>query len=46
MAEALIELRECDGSDVVEEKGLQYFLDRLYINRISIRMLQNQHRKQ
>lgn len=42
MAEGLIELRET-GVDIASEKGIQYFLDRFYINRISIRMLQNQH---
>ncbi|TKR57856.1 hypothetical protein L596_030501 [Steinernema carpocapsae] len=47
MAEGLIELRESEGLDVTSDKGIhfgiQYFLDRFYINRISIRMLQNQH---
>uniref|UniRef100_A0A0M3IBQ8 Protein-serine/threonine kinase n=2 Tax=Ascaris TaxID=6251 RepID=A0A0M3IBQ8_ASCLU len=43
MAEGLIELRESEGVDIASERGIQYFLDRFYINRISIRMLQNQH---
>lgn len=43
MAEGLLELKEAHGVDVATERGLQYFLDRLYINRISIRMLMNQH---
>jgi len=37
MAEGLIELRESEGVDVASEKGIQYFLDRFYLNRISIR---------
>lgn len=43
MAEGLMELKFSHGVDVTAEKNLQYFLDRFYINRISIRMLINQH---
>jgi len=43
MAEGLMELKFSHGVDVTAERNLQYFLDRFYINRISIRMLINQH---
>lgn len=45
MAEALIELKQSRGGgvDFSCERNIQYFLDRFYLNRISIRMLQNQH---
>lgn len=43
MAEALIEFKKAYGVDISTERQLQYFLDRFYINRISIRMLMNQH---
>jgi len=39
----LMELKFSHGVDVTAERNLQYFLDRFYINRISIRMLINQH---
>lgn len=47
MAQGIIELKEARGG-VVEpsmELSIQYFLDRLYMSRISIRMLINQHSK-
>jgi pyruvate dehydrogenase kinase 2/3/4 len=43
MAEGLIELKENGGVDLGSEQSIQYFLDRFYLNRISIRMLQYQH---
>uniref|UniRef100_A0A914VT99 Protein-serine/threonine kinase n=1 Tax=Plectus sambesii TaxID=2011161 RepID=A0A914VT99_9BILA len=43
MAEGLIELKDAHGIDIASERSIQYFLDRFYINRISIRMLMNQH---
>lgn len=47
MAQGVIELKASKG-DVVEpsmELSIQYFLDRFYMSRISIRMLINQHSK-
>lgn len=40
-----MELKHSHGVDVTAERNLQYFLDRFYINRISIRMLIDQHGK-
>lgn len=42
-AQGLMELKQAHGVDVAGERHLQYFLDRFYLNRISIRMLMNQH---
>jgi len=43
MAQGVIELKGAKGIDHVMEHNIQYFLDRFYISRISIRMLINQH---
>ncbi|XP_065370653.1 pyruvate dehydrogenase (acetyl-transferring) kinase, mitochondrial isoform X2 [Calliphora vicina] len=45
MAQGVIEMKEIQGNDVDSsmETSIQYFLDRLYMSRISIRMLINQH---
>jgi len=43
MAEGVIELKAAHGVNAVIENNIQYFLDRFYINRISMRMLINQH---
>lgn len=45
MAQGIIELKESRGGTVEPstEVSIQYFLDRLYMSRISIRMLINQH---
>lgn len=40
-----MEMREKHGEDPVINHQLQYFLDRLFLMRISIRMLISQHRK-
>ena len=45
MAEGLMEMRQTHGVDVANQRHIQYFLDRFYLNRISIRMLMNQHRE-
>ena len=47
MAQGVIEMKETQGNDVDSsmEASIQYFLDRLYMSRISIRMLINQHSK-
>lgn len=47
MAQGIIELKESRGGAVEPstEVSIQYFLDRLYMSRISIRMLINQHSK-
>lgn len=43
MAQGVIELKDTHEPDVRTEHSIQYFLDRFYMSRISIRMLINQH---
>ncbi|KAG8194745.1 hypothetical protein JTE90_026390 [Oedothorax gibbosus] len=43
MAQGVIELKEVCQLDQHTEHSIQYFLDRFYMSRISIRMLINQH---
>ncbi|KAG1674372.1 [Pyruvate dehydrogenase (acetyl-transferring)] kinase, mitochondrial [Nymphon striatum] len=43
MAQGVIELKESHDIDQQTEYSIQYFLDRFYMSRISIRMLINQH---
>lgn len=47
MAQGVLELKETRAGMVEPpiEVSIQYFLDRLYMSRISIRMLINQHSK-
>ncbi|XP_067825091.1 pyruvate dehydrogenase (acetyl-transferring) kinase isozyme 2, mitochondrial-like isoform X2 [Heptranchias perlo] len=43
MAQGVIEYKESFGEDSITSQNVQYFLDRFYMSRISIRMLINQH---
>lgn len=43
MAQGVVEYKEAFGVDPVTIQNVQYFLDRFYMSRISIRMLLNQH---
>lgn len=43
MAQGVIELKESKTVDTQTEHSIQYFLQRFYLSRISIRMLINQH---
>lgn len=43
MAQGVLELKESHEVDQAMENSIQYFLDRFYMSRISIRMLINQH---
>ncbi|XP_073986241.1 pyruvate dehydrogenase kinase isoform X2 [Rhodnius prolixus] len=43
MAQGVLELKESHEVDSQTEFSIQYFLDRFYMSRISIRMLINQH---
>lgn len=43
MAQGVLELKESYDVDVQTENSIQYFLDRFFMSRISIRMLINQH---
>lgn len=45
MAQGVIEYKDAFGQDPVTSQNIQYFLDRFYMSRISIRMLINQHSK-
>lgn len=45
MAQGVVEYKEAYGTDPVTSQNMQYFLDRFYMSRISIRMLLNQHSK-
>ena len=44
-AQGVMELKEAHHINANIEANIQYFLDRFYMNRISIRMLINQHSK-
>lgn len=43
MAQGVLELKESHDVDIQTENSIQYFLDRFFMSRISIRMLINQH---
>ncbi|KAF7709558.1 pyruvate dehydrogenase (acetyl-transferring) kinase isozyme 1, mitochondrial [Silurus meridionalis] len=43
MAQGVVEYKEAYGTDHITSLNMQYFLDRFYMSRISIRMLLNQH---
>ncbi|XP_039083873.1 pyruvate dehydrogenase kinase, isozyme 2 isoform X1 [Hyaena hyaena] len=43
MAQGVLEYKDAYGNDPVSNQNIQYFLDRFYLSRISIRMLINQH---
>lgn len=43
MAQGVLEYKDAFGVDPVTNQNVQYFLDRFYMNRISTRMLMNQH---
>lgn len=43
MAQGVLELRESHHVDKQTETSIQYFLDRFYMSRISLKMLMNQH---
>lgn len=45
MAQGVMEYKEVFPQDVITNQNIQYFLDRFYMSRISIRMLINQHSK-
>lgn len=45
MAQGVLELKESHDVENNTENSIQYFLDRFYMSRISIRMLINQHSK-
>lgn len=45
MAEGVMEFRDGHKNDLASHYQIQYFLDRFYMSRISIRMLINQHSK-
>lgn len=45
MAQGILEYKDGCTVDPVTNQNLQYFLDRFYMNRISTRMLMNQHSK-
>lgn len=43
MAQGVLELKESHSVDLHTEMSIQYFLDRFYMSRISMKMLMNQH---
>lgn len=43
MAQGVMEYKDAFPQDAVTNQNIQYFLDRFYMSRISIRMLINQH---